>query len=164
MGKILAVLENIIKPLHPWGLPGNVDVEITNFCQLKCDMCPRQGFKNQRPLGKMSLENFRHILNELKGAPRLSFSGNGEATIHPQFMEFFRMALEAQKKLTISTHGLGLIKFNENELKELIKGFDAIDISMDSPYKEKYQAARKGASFDGLIKGIKVNNQLITVK
>jgi len=153
--KGLRVLENIVKPLKPWALPGNVDIEITNFCQLQCDMCPRQGFKKERKLGKMSAEQFRHVLSELKGVPCLSFSGNGEATMHPQFMEFFRMAREAQKKLTISTNGLGFMKLSREDLTEIVKGFHAIDISMDSPYKGKYEDIRKGAFFDELIEGIK---------
>lgn len=143
------------KPLQPRGLPRNVDIEITNLCQLQCDMCPRQGLKKGRKLGEMSLEEFCHILKEIKDVPYLSFSGNGEATIHPQFMEFFHMARDAGKVLTISTNGLGLIRFSEEDLKELVRGFYAIDISMDSPYKERYEAIRKGASFAELTRGIK---------
>ena len=161
MIRILSVLENVIKPLHPWGLPRNVDIEITNICQLQCDMCPREGFKDERKIGKMSMEEFHYVLSELKGIPFLSFSGNGEATLHPQFMEFFRMAQKSGKRLTISTNGLTFTRFSEEELIELVNGFWAIDISIDSPYKEKYETIRKGASFDELLRGIR---KLVKVK
>jgi len=151
----------LYKPLRPGSLPRNVDIEITNLCQLQCDMCPRQGFKKERDLGHMNAGQFQHILNELKGVPCLSFSGNGEATIHPEFLKFFRMALDAGKVLTISTNGLGLIRFSEDELKELVKGFCTIGVSVDSPYKERYEAIRKGASYEQLMKGIK---RLVKIK
>lgn len=155
MNKILTVLENMVKPAHPWQFPKNVDIEITNMCQLNCDMCPRQGFRGERETGKMTLRQFQYILSEISPVPYISFSGNGEATLHPQFMEFFRMARKSGKKMTISTNGLGIANFSDRELRELVEGFCSIDISLDSPYRDRYEDIRKGASFDTLLKNIK---------
>ena len=52
-----------------WGRPFMLMVEPTNFCNLKCPLCPSGNGQMLRPRGTMELGDFEKLVDEL--APRL---------------------------------------------------------------------------------------------
>ena len=103
-----------------------VYVEITNICNMSCSFCHGHG----RALGRMSQEEFAHILKKLKGHTEyLYYHLMGEPLTHPQLPEFIKMAGECGFKSIITTNGT-LIKSRGEAL--ISAGIHKINISLHS--------------------------------
>ena len=48
-----------------WGLPPIVMIEPTNICNLKCPMCPAISGKRILAKGKLKIENYKKLLDEI---------------------------------------------------------------------------------------------------
>ena len=87
-------------------------IEITTKCNLRCRYCPHP--KMQRPKEDMGWETFERAMHWVKclvkaGTQReLSFTGIGESTMHPRFIEMLEYARKVAPNIDIvfSTNGL----------------------------------------------------------
>lgn len=78
-------------------------VEITNRCNLRCPFCPG----SSRPAGDMGEEQFRLILERLRGRVLcLYFHVMGEPLLHPQIGRFLCLAGEAGLPVNLTTNGV----------------------------------------------------------
>ncbi len=117
-------------------IPRNPDMrylflEITNRCNLKCEMCFKQYWEDEE--GDMSYELFEKILNDAKEFPELRmiyFGGIGEPTVHPRFMDMVEVTKSSGFAVGISTNGFLLTEERMERLVEL--GVDLLYISLDS--------------------------------
>lgn len=103
-----------------------VYIEITNICNMNCSFC--HGHK--RPLRRMTIEEFTHILDELTDQTKyLYYHLMGESLTHPQLSEFIKLAEERGYKSIITTNGT-LLKKRGEEL--LAAGVHKVNISLHS--------------------------------
>lgn len=76
----------------PARLPREVQIEVTNRCNLDCDMCPRLS-----PLGvpevDMAPETFAAILERLRAPHTVTLTGWGEPLLHPRLFELLDLLL-----------------------------------------------------------------------
>ncbi|MCT4605054.1 MAG: radical SAM protein [Marinisporobacter sp.] len=142
--------------------PLHLDIEPTNACNLKCPMCPRTILVNDDEkkgnfkVGMMSMDTFKKIIDEAVaiGVYSIKLNWLGEPLVHPQIVEMVRYAKE---------QGIVDVMFNTNAVtltedlsRDLIEaGLDKIFFSFDSPYKEKYEEIRVGASYEESLNNIK---------
>ncbi|MCB9832233.1 MAG: radical SAM protein [Planctomycetes bacterium] len=134
--------------------PFSLGVEVTNHCNLRCPMCPREtaarGFDNIDP------ELFKKIADETAGRDRVLFlpSGMGESFINPRFRELLAYSRDAGVKLTmLVTNGTYL---NEKNIHALIDAqVTFVNISLDGTVKEVYEKIRVNADFDQVIANVK---------
>jgi wyosine [tRNA(Phe)-imidazoG37] synthetase (radical SAM superfamily) len=133
-----------------------VNLEPTNFCNLRCPMCPvSQNFAN--PLvrrGLMEMDLFERIVAELAPMkPRVSLNMGGESTLHPELATMVRKLKAAGLYVFIDTNATRLTP----ELGEdLIKaGIDKVVLCLDGSSKETYQGIRVRAKFDDTIANIR---------
>ncbi len=106
-------------------------LEITNRCNLKCEMCFKQYWEDRE--GDMPYALFLKILEDAKEFPELRmiyFGGIGEPTVHPDFMRMVEMVKSNGYAVGISTNGFLLTQERMEKLVEL--GIDLIYISLDS--------------------------------
>ena len=97
-------------------------LEITNNCNLKCDFC----IKNNRPNKFMNENEFKTILNKLKGYTNyLYFHILGEPLLHPKINEFIDIASE-YFKINITTNGYLIDRIKDN------KNIRQVNISLHS--------------------------------
>lgn len=68
-------------------LPREVQLEVTNRCNLDCDMCPRLSLL-QVPEVDMAAETFAAVLDRLDRPRLITLTGWGEPLMHPQIFEF----------------------------------------------------------------------------
>ena len=102
-----------------------VYIEITNICNLNCSFCSPL----KREKGFMSVDNFSHILNEIKPLnPHIYLHVKGEPLCHPEFETILKMAYERGFKINITTNGT-LIKKYEKSLLDYAR---QINISVHS--------------------------------
>lgn len=78
-----------------------VYIEITNICNLKCSFCP----ETKRAKAFMSIENFEHIINEVKEYTNLvTFHVKGEPLLHPNLKEFLEICNKNNILVNITTN------------------------------------------------------------
>lgn len=105
-----------------------VYVEITNNCNLDCSFC----IKNKRDKMFMEIDNFKLILDKLKGYSKyLYFHIMGEPLLHPKINELINIASE-NYFVNITTNGFLIDRIKDN------KNIRQINISLHS-YDEKYK-------------------------
>jgi len=152
--------------------PLNLDIEITNLCNLKCPMCPRTilirddiSVDNEKyKLGFMDWELYTSLIDQAEdiGVSAVKLNWLGEPTMHK---DLIRMVDYAKRKgileVLINTNAVLL---DQNLAEGLIKaGLDKLLFSFDSPYKENYEKIRIGADFNTVLSNIK-NVRLIREK
>ena len=83
-------------------LYARVYVEITNICNYNCSFCP----KNQRAPGRMTMEQFKTVADQLKAVTNyMYFHVMGEPLTHPLLPDFVRYAKASGFKPAITTNG-----------------------------------------------------------
>lgn len=77
-------------------------IETTNICNLSCNFCP----KTSRKLGFMSIEDFKIIVNKIKGyTNHIYFHLMGEPFLNNNLEIFLNIAKEENLNINITTNG-----------------------------------------------------------
>lgn len=121
--------------------PRELMVETTTYCNYECIHCFRR--MTEEPLGSMSLETYRRLLETVSRAQveKLSFSGWGEPLVHPHIMTMLREAKENGFKVLLNTNGALLSEHAKQivdiEIDELIVSIDAVNTELYSSIRLK---------------------------
>ncbi len=101
----------------------------------------------------MDEEVFRTVLIRAKeaGVTKLVFSGWGEPTVHPQFLEFLDEAKSRGFRIAVNTNGYYLAELSEKLVKLNV---DEIYVSLDSLDIELYSRIRRGGELPKVVKGL----------
>lgn len=133
-------------------MPQEVVIEVTNYCNLACIMCPHSNMK--RPKGNMDKALFKKIIDEISGKTELVYLyGTGESLIHSEIYDFIDYAHEQGLYTVLSTNGL--LMNREASEKLLTSKLDYLTIALDGGVKETYESIRIKGNFDTLISNIK---------
>lgn len=123
-------------------------IESTNYCNLKCVMCPRgEPDIMDRALGTMGDALFRRIVDETEYfTDPCWFHWFGEPLMHPGLFGQIEYAKSAGvPSLAISTNATLLHRSNATAI--LDSKLDRILIAFDGARKETYEAVRKSSTF-----------------
>ena len=128
-----------------------LNLELTNRCQLDCLFCSRQ--KSRRPLGDLSLERARLVVEEARaqaagGFVGVRFTGWGEPLLHPRAAEIAALVKEAGLKLKIYTNGLALTPGLMDRFIDL--EVDDLQFSLQGLTPAQYEFNRRGAAYKNL--------------
>jgi radical SAM protein with 4Fe4S-binding SPASM domain len=129
-----------------WGMPLTYSIEPTNFCNLKCPECPSGTGELTRPLGFMSADNFKRIINELSETGfyvQLFFQG--EPYLNKMLGEMIGYAQSKNIYVSVSTNGNLISAKNIDKLMEHAP--DKIIFSLDGLDEASYQNYRVGGTF-----------------
>ena len=141
---------NLTKPAVISNKPVVAQIEPTSNCNLRCAMCIRD--KIGVPIGTMSFENFKKILDKLDCLFKIHLSGQGESFLNK---DLFKMIHYANKKGIIVNLNTNATLFNEEVIRNICNSnIGEIAISIESTNKKEYENIRKGANFDQVIKNI----------
>jgi len=89
-----------------WGRPFMLMVEPTNFCNLKCPLCPSGNGQMRRARGTMGLEDFKKLVDELGDEVFMMMLWNqGEPYINKCFNQMVRYASDRGIFTFTSTNG-----------------------------------------------------------
>lgn len=120
-------------------------IEITNNCNLKCKMCPRNTMT--RPVSYMDKNLFSKIIDENHDSLEfVSLNGYGEPLLHPNLFEFIEICRKNKVPVGISTNCTLMTDDISRNLLE--RGPDQITLAIDSVEKQSYEKVRKGASYE----------------
>lgn len=139
-----------IKIQNVSAFPRIIELEITNNCNFQCLMCPTGTGSAERTRGFMEEEVFRKIIDEISRKDcALKFVGQGEATLHPNFLKYLRLAKEREILCHLTTNGSTC---TEQLARNLVKiGLDSIKFSFQGVNAEGYHMLRRKKDFEGLL-------------
>jgi len=117
-----------------------VYLEITTECNMSCGMCIRHGWED--PPATMSTLTFESLVGQLRRIPTVSvvnFSGFGEPTAHPGFLDFLSAIKQAGLRAELVTNGVALVpgfleKLLELELDKLVVSMDGANPTGDGTF------------------------------
>lgn len=113
----------------PGNMPTELQIEITNRCNLDCDMCPRNSKKATN--GDMPMETFSHIVRNLSSIDTIILTGWGEPFLHPHIFDMIKIIKEKHRRIKVKLTSNGHL-LDENVSKALIAhNVDAITFSVD---------------------------------
>jgi radical SAM protein with 4Fe4S-binding SPASM domain len=125
------------------GRPTHLKLELTNYCNLACPICPHSQMR--REVGYMRPELFRRIVEQ--AAPELEFAylhHLGESLFHGQVGELVRAGRATGAAMGLSTNATFL---DERKARALLEsGIDFLVISLDGATAETYERVRVGGA------------------
>ena len=89
-----------ILPLNP----RQVQIEITNRCNMDCPMCPREVLDIE--LEHMDWEKFVAVVDKLTERENITLTGWGEPFLHPQIFEMVDYCKKRGHRVAITSNGL----------------------------------------------------------
>ncbi|MEE2986389.1 MAG: radical SAM protein [Nitrospinota bacterium] len=108
--------------------PRQVQIEITNRCNMDCPMCPREVLEIE--LEHMDWDKFVAVVDQLNDREEITLTGWGEPFLHPQIFEMISYCKERGHKVMITSNGLFPKPFIVEKI--LQSGLDVLTFSIDS--------------------------------
>lgn len=141
------------KKLISRAIPKINNIELTNACAFKCEMCPRQFMK--RKIGFMDIKLFEKIINQANYNTKVALHFFGDPLLHPEFDKAIKLCKQRGIKTSLSTNPTSL---TDDKIKKLLDSrIDYLHISLDGASKKTYEEIRKGkATYEKALERIEV--------
>ena len=146
------IMQEAFKDKEARDFPVSLGVEVTNFCNLRCPMCPRE--IAGRGYGKIDWDLFTKIADQAAGK-RLVFlpQGFGESLIHPEFPKMLAYLSKVGVRATmVVTNATYLTENNINLIMDAQTPF--LNISLDGTDKEVYESIRVNANYEKVVENV----------
>lgn len=128
-------------------------IEVSSFCPGRCVYCPHTTRADVWNSRHMRAETFAALWPLLRRTTRAHLQGWGEPLLHPRFMDFAKLALEAGCRVSTTTCGL---RMDEALARELVdSGIDVIAFSLTGT-DEASNAPRAGVPFERTLDAIRL--------
>lgn len=108
--------------------PDQVQIEITNKCNLDCTMCPRKDMNLE--YRHMDFDLFKKVIERLDNIRSVTLTGWGEPFMHPNIFEMIAICKKKGFEVQLTTNGI----FPNESIPEKIinSGVDSISFSIDT--------------------------------
>jgi MoaA/NifB/PqqE/SkfB family radical SAM enzyme len=145
------------------GLPVQIRLEASSFCNLRCPLCPTTTGDIHRQAvggGFLKFEDFRKLLDNNPGLKSIELSNWGEIFLNPALLSMLELAHQRGVKLT-ADNGVNLNKVRPEVLEGLVKyQFRSLVCSIDGASEETYSIYRVRGKFANVIANISKINEL----
>ena len=149
-------LSRYFKRVVHWGNPLILMVEPTNYCNLKCPLCPSGNGMMQRNKGMMELDLFKRLINSTKDSLFLAmFWNQGEPFLNKTLLDQVKYAYENNVATVISTNA-HYIRTRAEAAAVINSGLSELIISLDGATKETYLEYRIGGDFEKVLAAIRL--------
>ncbi len=139
---------------HAWGWPVHIHTELTNYCNLKCRVCPTGIGQLARQPAAIDPALFERLMDEV-GPYLLTMSmwGWGESLLHPQLADILRITQHRGVTTFLSTNGQNLD--DERVLQALISYPPTyLIVCLDGLTDETNSMFRVGAKLEPALTGV----------
>ena len=128
-------------------------ISVTPRCNFKCFYCDPLGSGRGDPLGTVSVEDVRHVLEAAVGLGMESvrFTG-GEPLLRKELPEMVASAKELGIKDVALTTNASLLKRRLSDL--LAAGLDRVNISLDALHPDAFRKATNGGNIEQVWAGV----------
>lgn len=134
--------------------PLEVALETTDYCNLRCVMCPVTTL--ERPRGLMTKEMFARMVDECAGRGDFLFfpQGFGESMLHPDWAEMLEYSKnKGIQPITLITNGILL---NEERVEHILNlKIDSMCFSVDGVTQETYKQIRVRGDLDRVVDNVR---------
>lgn len=152
---LLVHASHVFNTSRSWGYPYHVTLEPTNACNLKCPLCPTGIGTLNRPKGRMTLEQFKRIIDEIgPRLARLEIAGLGEPFINPDLCRMIRYAADAGVWVHLDTN-VTLINTPEKVHDLIASGLGTLNMSIDGATQETYEKYRVNGNLAAVLENLK---------
>lgn len=135
--------------------PAVIAIEVTNKCNLKCKMCPRNKIVKEEKIGDMPDAIFEKITPFLKGQVQVILQGAGEPLLADNFFKYLEICKKNNCYVTTTTNGTLM---NEAIAISLIKSkIDIVNVSIDGT--SNYEDIR-GFPLDKVLSNLKLLSEV----
>jgi radical SAM protein with 4Fe4S-binding SPASM domain len=136
--------------------PVIINIEPTNFCNLKCPTCPTGSGRSGRPGRIISYEEFKKIIDNVKGQlERIVLWNYGEPFLNKELITMIRYAVESGIFVETSTNGEFFL--SREFCSEVVdSGLQKLIVCLDGADQETIGKFRKGSHFDRIMEGIQL--------
>lgn len=144
LNSLLTLLSYKLKLLKPWGQPLAVDIEPTNFCNLKCQHCQVSHW--QKPKNRLTMDHFKSWIKPFMVASRIKLQGMGEPFLNKELPAIIKQLEKDNFYIEVVSNGTILTE----EIYEVVtktRRFN-ITISFDGADKRTFERIRLGSDFD----------------
>jgi MoaA/NifB/PqqE/SkfB family radical SAM enzyme len=145
-------------------LPIKLDIENVSRCNFHCTMCQVSEWPKFKRADDMTLDDFKHLIDEQYGLVEIKLQGMGEPTLGGDtFFEMIRYA--RSKHLWVRTvTNASLLHLKDNYKKLIDSDPNEIQISIDGATKETFEKIRQGSRFEKVVENCKLINDYATKK
>lgn len=155
MNLLKAGLNLVYRRLKPYSTPLFMQIELTNYCNLKCPVCPTgAGVLNRRPQS-IDTQLFEQLMKEV--GPNLlvlSLWAWGESLLHPKLPEILQIIQAYDARTLLSTNGQNLD--DENIIQALMQHPPTyLIVALDGLTDETNSRFRIGAKLAPALKGVR---------
>jgi radical SAM protein with 4Fe4S-binding SPASM domain len=149
-----AGLNLIHRKASPWSWPIHMQVELTNYCNLRCRVCPIGNGALVRKPAWLDPALFERLIDEV--GPyllTLALFNWGEPLLHPQLAEILRPTQNRGLTTLVSTNGQNL---DEPEVQEALIDYPPtyLIVGIDGTMDETNSKYRVGAKLEPALKGV----------
>jgi len=135
--------------------PYHIEIEPTNICNLHCPLCSTGIGAKTREKTKLTLENFKKMIDEIKDyALHLSLQNWGESTLVSELPDMIHYASESKIFTRLSSNFS--VNFKNDYLEKLItSGLGRLVIDIDGTTQETYEKYRIGGDLKLVLENTK---------
>lgn len=150
---LLAKVQKWLRRDQVWGMAYRYTIDPLNVCNLRCPLCPTGLGTLGRDRGKLSLENFQKLIDQIVPYAYLIELYNwGEPFLHPQIFEMIQYASSRKIGVRLSTN---LNYFNHDmAIKTVRSGLDAMIVSVDGATQASYEKYRRGGNLNKVLNNL----------
>ncbi len=131
--------------------PTIANIEITTRCNLGCRACARTRLKPKSQF--MSREDFLRVLSRLPHAYRVVLVGLGEPLMHPDAIDFVKLAVAEGRRVGLVTNGMLMDSEMAHALCE--SGLSSVTFSIDAVGQTVADTVRKGSDMSQISANIR---------
>ena len=157
MDRLVGLESGVVLP------PINVEIDLTNRCNLGCQWCDFAHTHVSGPLSYrrtvetgdvMSTENAATIVRQLGkyGVRSVTWTGGGEPTLHPDFGYVLQMCHESGTDQGIYTNGTNI---SDSLAKTISRCCRWAYVSLDATTAHRFKTSKKSDLFKNAVEGIK---------
>ena len=140
-------------------IPENIQIEISNRCNLKCPMCPRGQNKAIRNENDIDIDFFKTIITKLQEHnTKIQLWNYGEPFLHKQIALLIQSIPKKFSDCSISTNGHFMTKKLANTI--IKSGITEIIFAIDGITEETYRKYRINGSLSTVLQNLKVFTDL----
>jgi MoaA/NifB/PqqE/SkfB family radical SAM enzyme len=134
--------------------PSRINIEPTNQCNLRCNMCPRKDLT--RPVGEIDLDLFDKLAEEISRhePAEVRLHKDGEPLMAPQIFELIDHIKTIAPSTLLNMDTNALLLDEEKANKILDSKLDVLLFSVNAATAETYKKVRGSTKYDQVITNI----------
>jgi MoaA/NifB/PqqE/SkfB family radical SAM enzyme len=140
-------------------LPIKLDIENVSRCNFRCTMCQVSDWHKGTRAKDLSLDSFKHIIDEQYGLVEIKLQGMGEPLLQrDDFIEMVKYARHSHIWVRTTTNA-SLLHLRNNYKKLIDADPNEVQISIDGASKETFEGIRRQSDFEQVIENcVTINN------